>query len=170
MKKNSALHATSTPATAADEALTERRTLDLIAANDELIKNSLSDARTVIENGGTWNPLVHVCHPGGVRSMVIPLARSGPAHKTEVVDTINRLRKELNGYLVIMLVDNLIREENLGNSVPRSPESPLPGPFDALVVTAWGSNGLPIHGMQRYSRRVAGQVLFEEFLWGVPLV
>ena len=102
--------------------------------------------------------------------MVLPLERSGPANRTEVVDRINRLRKELDGYLVIMLADNLIREENLDNSVPRSTDDPLPVPFDALVVTVWGSNGLPIHGMQRYSRCVAGQLLFEEFLWHVPLV
>jgi hypothetical protein len=102
--------------------------------------------------------------------MVIPLERSGPAHKNEVSDTINRLQKELDGYLVILLMDNLIQEGDLVNSVPRSPDSPLPGPFDALVVTVWGSDGLPIYGMQRYSRSVAGQVLFEKFLWGVPLV
>ena len=141
-----------------------------MTANDELINNSLIDARSVIEFGGTWNPLLHVCHPGGVRSKVFPLEGSGPAHRNEVSNEINRLRKDLNGYLVIMLNDYLITAENLGNSVPRSPKSSLLGPFEALVVTVWGSNGRPIYGMQKYRRRVAGQVLFEAFLWDVPLL
>ncbi len=136
----------------------------------ELICDSLSDARSVIEDGGTWDPLVHVCHAGGVQSMVIPRSRSGPAHRTEVVDQINRLRKEFNGYLVMMFDDNWIPEENLGNSVTRSQDGSFPGRYEALVVTIWGSDGLPTYGTQRYRRSVGGQVLFDKFIWGVPLV
>jgi hypothetical protein len=122
----------------------------------ELICDSLSDARSAIEDCGIWLPLVHLCHPEGVQSMVIPAPPSGPGHETEAADPINRLRKELNAYLVIMLSDNWIAEMIPGTN-----------PYAALVVTIWGSDGLPTYGTQKYRRCVGGQVLFDEFLWGV---
>ena len=69
----------------------------------ELIYDSLRNARSVIEDGGIWEPLIHLCHPDGVQSIVIPIAQSASAHKINVAAQINRLRKELNAYLVTLL-------------------------------------------------------------------
>jgi hypothetical protein len=122
----------------------------------EFIYDSLRDARSVIEGGGIWEPLIRICHPEGVQSIVIPIAQLASAHKVNVADKINHLRKELNAHLVIMIADNLIAETTSVTS-----------PYEALVVTIWGSDGLPSYGTQRYRRCVGGQVLFEEFSWGV---
>ena len=55
----------------------------------QLIAESLSEARSVIQEGGTWDPLVHIVHPQGVQSMFVLGLHAGSNEKSKLVDEIN---------------------------------------------------------------------------------
>jgi len=133
---------------------------------DRLIEESLSKARLVIEEGGTWKPLVHIVHPLGVRSTRVPGLCSGPVKKVKVVDEINHQLSVLNSNLMITVSDLWIDEDTPDRFVAISWDTPFTGHRKALIVAISACCDRLTCGMQMYMRCADGQVLFDEFFWG----
>jgi hypothetical protein len=131
----------------------------------EVIQSSLSKARSVIEAGGTWSPLLHILHPEEIVSARFPGLSEDPREKGRVISQISSKMKELNATLAIMITDTWVADEKWRNSVHRSMQTPFPGRADALVVAIWGPDGVATCGMQMYKRDPNGKVVFESFEW-----
>lgn len=77
---------------------------------NELIAESLSEARSVVEKGGAWEPLVHFVHSVGVQSMRVPGLHAGPFAKAEQVGEINLELSRPNGeFLITVSAFGLVR-------------------------------------------------------------
>lgn len=135
----------------------------------QLIENSLSEARTVIQGGGTWEPLVRIVHPQGVKSMRIPALHAGPNVKAKVVDFIDHVLSMLNGSLTITVADVWIGDDSPDGFVAISWDIPFSNRRKALLVEVQACCDRLNCGIQKYMRSEGGQVLFEEFHWGDPL-
>jgi len=134
-----------------------------------LIKSSLHRARLVIEQGGTWEPLIHIVNPLGVRSMRCPGLHAGLSEKAKVVDEINHLLSMLDGILLIKVADVWIGEDTPEGFVAISWDIPFSGRRKALLVEVHACCEQLICGMQKYRRCASGQVRFDEFCSGGPL-
>jgi hypothetical protein len=149
-----------------------RRKIKIMNIKDQvnkLIAESLSEARSVVEKGGTWEPLVHIVHSLGVQSMRAPGLHAGPVAKAKQVDEINLELSRLNGEFLITVSDVWIGEDTPVGDVVVSWDIPLSGRRKALeveVVACWDRLAC---GIQRYMRSADGKVLFGEFQWGAPL-
>lgn len=137
---------------------------------EQLVEGLLSEAHPAIKEGGTCEPTVLILHPGGVKSCVICGSRSDRFQWAQIERTINNMLEELDGDVVILLVDIPIEEGASDHSSPRSLESPLPGRDGALKVTIWSSYGFGATGEQRYLRCADGTVLFGKLHWHTPNV
>src|ERR1019366_7918065 len=126
----------------------------------EVLQNSLSKARTVIEAGETWSPLVHILHPGEMVSVRFPGLSEDPREKGPVVSQISSKMKELNATLAIMITDTWVANETQKNSVTGSQHHPFSGSAEALMVAIWGPDGVATCGAQMYSRCSTGKVEF----------
>ncbi len=144
------------------------RVVDITEEVIEVLQRSLSEARSVIEAGGTWSPLVHILHPEGMQSMRIKGMSADLREKDRVARLIIADMKELNAIVAIMITDNWVADETWGNSVHRSMQAPFPGRAQALVVAIWGPDGVATCGMQMYRRSANGKVEFEELKWQEP--
>lgn len=134
----------------------------------EVLQNSLSKARSVIEAGGTWSPLVHILHPEDMVSVRFPGLSADPREKDRVVRQISAGMRELDGKLAIMITDNWVANEKWANSVHRSMQTPFPGRAEALVVAIWGPDGVATCGVQMYKRDPNGKIVFQSFEWEEP--
>jgi hypothetical protein len=134
----------------------------------EVLQRSLSEARSVIEAGGTWSPLVHILHPEHMVSVRFPGLSEDPREKARVVSQISSGMKELNANVAIMITDTWVANETRRNSVTGSLQHPFPGSAEALMVAIWGPDGVTTCGAQIYRRCANGKVDFEELKWGEP--
>jgi hypothetical protein len=134
----------------------------------EVLQNSLSEARSVIEAGGTWSPLVHILHHGDMVSIRIRGMSADPREKDRTTSLISSKMKELNAILAIMITDTWVGHATSGNPLPRSLENPFPGRAEALMVAIWGPDGVATCGLQMYRRCADGKIEFEELKWGEP--
>src|SRR5208283_256522 len=139
--------------------------VDITGEVIEVLQHSLSEARSVIEAGGTWSPLVHILHPEGMQSMRIRGMSADPRESDRVMSLISADVKSLNAIATIMITDNWVSDERPGNSADRSMQAPFPGRAEALVVAVWGPDGVATWGMQMYRRCAIGKVEFEELKW-----
>jgi hypothetical protein len=135
---------------------------------EELIELSLSEARSAIEEGGSWEPLVHIVHPKGVESIVIRGMGADPRQKNQLADRINSRLKELNGLLVIMITDCWVGKEIPGESMTPSLQTSFHRQAEALMISVWGPDGVATCGVQMYRRCADGKVVFEELQWQEP--
>src|ERR1017187_5398314 len=135
----------------------------------EVIQSSLSKARSVIEAGGTWSPLLHILHPEEIVSARFPGLSEDPREKGRVISQISSKMKELNATLAIMITDTWVANETQKNSVTGSQHHPFSGSAEALMVAIWGPDGVATCGAQMYSRCSTGKVEFEELEWAEPL-
>jgi hypothetical protein len=136
---------------------------------DLLIGNSLSLAHSVIEEGGTWEPLVHIIHSLGVQSMRAPGLHAGLIEKAKVVDEIDHQLSVLKGSLLITVSDVWIGEDTPDGFVAISWGIPFSCRHKALLVEVRACCDRLTCGIQKYKRSADGQVLFGEFQWGDPL-
>ncbi len=120
---------------------------------EELIELSLSEARSAIEEDGSWEPLVHIFHPKGVESIVIRGMGADPRQKDQLASRINSRLRELNGLLVIMVTDCWVGKGIPGISMTPSLQTPFHRQAEALMVSVWGPDG---------------RVEFEELKWEEP--
>lgn len=134
----------------------------------EVIENSLSKARSVIEAGETWSPLVHILHPEDMVSVRFPGLSEDPREKGRVISQISSGMRELNANVAIMITDTWTANETQKQFVTRSLQHPLPGSAEALMVVIWGPDGVPTSGAQLYRRSASGKVEFEELQWEEP--
>ena len=137
----------------------------------EVIKvsqRSLSEARSVIEAGGTWSPLVHILHPEGMQSIRIRGVSADQREEDRIASLISSKMKELNAIVTIVITNNWIADETGGNSVHRSMQTPFPGWAEALAVEMWWRDEVATCGMQVYRRGANGKVEFEELEWYEP--
>lgn len=135
---------------------------------NKLIAESLSQARSVVEKGGTWEPLVHIVHSLGVQSMRAPGLHARPVAKAKQVDEINLELSRLNGEFLITVSDVWIGEDTPDGFVAVSWDIPLSGRRKALEVEVQACCDRLACGIQKYTRSADGKVLFEEFQWGTP--
>jgi hypothetical protein len=135
---------------------------------NQLIEGSLRAARRDIEEGGTFEFLAHIVHPGGVQSLTAKGLSSDPSQRTKVNDQINLLMGVLKSSLLITILDAWIGEVT-PDSCAISFDIPSSGRRKALVVEIWGCSRRLTCGMQEYQRLPVGKVLFGELLWGDPL-
>ncbi|MGA2050592.1 MAG: hypothetical protein ABSG96_23050 [Terracidiphilus sp.] len=133
----------------------------------QLIEGSLRAARRVIEEGGTFEFLAHIAHPGGVQSLTVKGLSSDPSQRAEVNDQINFLMGVLRSSLLITISDARIGEVTSDNCAV-SFDSLFSGRRKALVVVVWVCGRKLTSGMQEYMRFADGQVLFGELLWRDP--
>jgi hypothetical protein len=138
---------------------------DITAEVMEVIQNSLIKARSVIEAGGSWSPLVHILHPGEMVSVRFPGLSEDPREKDRIISQVSSGMKELNANVAIMITGTWVANETQRNSVTGSLQHPLPGSVEALMVSVWGPDGIPTCGAQMYRRCTAGKVDFEELKW-----
>jgi len=146
-----------------------RKTVEMLTDVDILIVSSLSLARSVIEEGGTWEPLVHIVHPLGVQSMRVPGLHAGLDGKVKVVDDINHQWSVLKGILLITVADVWIGEDTQEGFVAISWDIPFSCRRKALLVEVQACCEHLTNGIQKYKRSPDGQVLVGEFHWGDPL-
>ena len=137
---------------------------------EQLVEDLLSEAHPAIEEGESCEPRVLILYPGGVKSCVICGTGLDLFEWGLIERRINDMLEELNGDVVILLVNLPIEEETSDHSAPRSLESAFPGRCGALKVTIWSSYGFGATGKQRYIRCADGMVLFGEFHWDKPNV
>jgi hypothetical protein len=135
---------------------------------NKLVAESLSDARSVIEEGGTWEPLVHIVHSLGVKSMRAPGLHAGPVVKAKQLDEINHQLDLLEEQFVIRVSDVWIGEDTPDGFVALSWDIPFTGHRKALEVEVTACCDRLAWGIQKYMRSADGKVLFEEFQWGIP--
>lgn len=135
---------------------------------NQLIAESLNEARSVVEEGGTWEPLVHIIHSLGVQSMRAPGLHAGPVAKAKQVGEINHQLSLLNGEFLITVSDIWIGEDTPDGFVAISWDIPYPGRRKALVVEVLTCCDRLNCGIQKYMRASDGHVLFGEFHWGDP--
>lgn len=135
---------------------------------NKLITESLSEARSVIDQGGAWEPLVLIVHSLGVQSMRAPGLHAGPVGKAKQVEEIDRQLNRLNGEFVITVSDIWIGEDTPDGFVAFSWDVPFSGRRKALQVEVKACCDRLACGMQKYVRSTDGEVLFAEFEWGVP--
>ncbi|MGB8029852.1 MAG: hypothetical protein WCF30_09305 [Terracidiphilus sp.] len=152
-----------------DSSVCNRRRVEMMTEIDQLMQNSLSEARSVIEGGGTWEPLVHIVHSQGVHSMRVPRLHAGLAEEAKMVDEINQQLDVLNGELLITVSDVWIGEDTPDGFVAISWGIPFSGRRKALLVQVEACCDRLTCGMQKYMRCADGQVLFGELCWGDPL-
>ncbi len=131
----------------------------------EVIENALSRARSVIEAGETWSPLVHILHPEDMVSVRFPGLSEDPREKGRVISQISSGMKELNAIVAIMITDTWAANETQRHSVTGSLQHPLPGSAEALMVAIWGPDGVPTFGAQMFRRSASGKVEFEKLKW-----
>jgi hypothetical protein len=136
---------------------------------DQLIENSLSEARTVIQEGGTWEPLVRIIHPLGVESMRVPELHADSTVKAKMVDFINHALSVLNGNLMITVADVWIGDDTPDGFVAISWGIPFSCRRKAILVEVRACCERLTCGIQKYMRSADGQVHFGEFDWGDPL-
>jgi hypothetical protein len=134
-----------------------------------LIAKSLSEARAVVEKGGTWEPQVHIVHSLGVHSMRAPGLHAEPVAKAKQVGEINLELSRLNGEFLITVSDVWIEEDTPDGFVAVSWDIPFSGRRKALVVEVVACCDRLACGFQKYMRSANGTVLFGEFQWGAPL-
>jgi hypothetical protein len=149
-----------------------RRKITIMNVKDQvnkLIAESLSEARSVVEKGGTWEPLVHIVHSLGVQSMRAPGLHAGPVAKAKQVGEINLELSRLNGEFLITVSDVWIGEDTPDGFVAVSWDIPFSGRLKALEVEVQACCDRLACGMQKYIRTSDGKVLFGEFQWGAPL-
>jgi hypothetical protein len=135
---------------------------------NKLVAESLSEARSVIEEGGTWEPLVHIVHSLGVHSMRAPGLHAGPVAKAEQLEEINHQLDLLKGEFLITVADVWIGEDTPEGFVAVSWDIPFSGRRRALEVEVLACCDRLACGIQKYMRYADGKVLFEEFQWGTP--
>ena len=135
---------------------------------NKLIAESLSEARSVVEKGGTWEPLVHIVHSLGVQSMRAPRLHAEPVAKAKQVEEINHQLSLLNGEFLITVSDVWIGEDTPDGLVAVSWDIPLSGRRKALEVEVVTCCDRLACGFQKYMRSADGKVLFGEFQWGTP--
>jgi hypothetical protein len=133
-----------------------------------LIAKSLSEARSVVEKGGTWEPLVHIVHSLGVQSMRAPGLHARPVAKAKQVDEINYQLDLLNGEFLITVSDVWIGEDTPDGFVAVSWDIPFSGRRKALEVEVVACCDRLVCGIQKYMRSAGGQMVFGEFQWGDP--
>ena len=134
---------------------------------NKLITESLSEARSVVENGGTWEPQVHIVHSLGVQSMRAPGLHAGPVAKAKQVGEINHQLSLLTGEFLITVSDIWIGEDTPDGFVAISWDTPFSG-RKALEVEVKACCDRLACGIQKYWRSADGKVLFGEFEWGTP--
>ena len=142
-----------------------------MSVNDQvnkLIEESLSEARSVVEKGGTWKPLVHIVHSLGVQSMRAPGLHAGPVAKAKQLGEIDHQLDLLNGEFLIKVSDVWIDEDTPDGFVAVSWDIPFSGRRKALEVEVVACCDRLACGMQKYRRSADGTVLFGEFEWGAP--
>jgi hypothetical protein len=129
---------------------------------EQLVENLLSEAYPAIEEGGTFPPKAFILHPGGVQPCVICGRSSGRSAWDQINRTINKMMKALNGDVVVLLVNLLIKDEVFDISAPRQLIS---GRGGELKVTVWSPYGFGAAARQRYVRCADGMVLFGKLHW-----
>lgn len=144
------------------------RKVDMTNDIEELIELSLSEARSAIEEDGSWEPLVHIVHPKGVESIVIRGMGADPRQKDQLASRINSRLRELNGLLVIMVTDCWVSKRIPGKSMTPSPQTPFLHLAEALMVSVWGPDGVATCGVQKYRSCADGKVEFDELKWEKP--
>jgi hypothetical protein len=135
---------------------------------NQLIAESLSEARSVVEDGRTWEPLVHIVHSLGVQSMRAPGLHAGPVAKAKQVGEINLELSRLNSEFMITVSDVWIGEDTPEGFVAFSWDIPFSGRHKALEVEVVTCCDRLACGIQKHKRSADGQVLFGEFNWGEP--
>jgi hypothetical protein len=135
---------------------------------NKLITESLSEARSVVEKGGTWEPQVHIVHSLGVQSMRAPGLHAAPVVKAKQLEEINRQLDLLSGEFLITVSDVWIGEDRPDGFVAVSWDIPFSGRRKALEVEVTACCDRLACGIQKYMRSADGKVLFGEFQWGVP--
>jgi hypothetical protein len=136
---------------------------------NKLIAESLSEARSVVEKGGTWEPLVHIVHSLGVQSMRAPGLHAGSVAKAKQVEEIDLELRRLNGKFTITVCDVWIREDTPDGFVAFSWDIPFSGRRKALEVEVVECCDRLACGFQKYIRSADGKVVFGEFQWGASL-
>jgi hypothetical protein len=144
------------------------KSVDITDEVNEMLQRSLREARSAIEEEGSWEPLVHILHPQGVESFVIRGMGADPRQKDHLANRINSRLRELNGLLVIMVTDCWVGEGIPGKSVAPSLHTSFHRQAEALMVSVWGPDGVATSGVQMYRRCTDGKVAFEELEWGEP--
>jgi len=142
--------------------------MDMKDQVNKLIAESLSEARSVVENGGTWEPLVHIVHSLGVQSMRAPGLHGGPVVKAKQLEEINRQLDLLRGEFLITVADLWIGEDSPDGFVAVSWDIPFSGHRKALEVEVQACCDRLACGMQKYMHSQDAKVLFGEFQWGTP--
>jgi hypothetical protein len=135
---------------------------------EKLIEMSLSGARSVIEEGGTWSPLLHIVPSEGVWSVFLRGMIADPCRKNLVEILIKSRMKELNGIVAIMISDTWVGDATPADSLRPSLQDPFPGRAEALAVEMWWRDGVAECGLQMYRRCADGKVVFEELQWQEP--
>jgi hypothetical protein len=154
-----------------DASMSIRRKVEVMNVEDQvnrLITESLSEARSVVETGGTWEPQVHIVHSLGVQSMRAPGLHAGPVAKAKQVDEINFELSRLNGEFLITVSDVWIGEDTPEGFVAVSWDIPFSGRRKALEVEVLACCDRLACGLQKYRRSADGKVLFGDFQWGNP--
>lgn len=134
----------------------------------QLIEGSLRAARSDIEEGGTFEFLAHIVHPGGVHSLTATGVLSDPGERARVNDKINLLMEVLKGNLLITISKAWISEVT-SDGCDVFFDTPFPGRRTALVVIVWGCGQRLTSGIQEYRHLPNGKVHFGELLWGDQL-
>ena len=129
---------------------------------DLLIENSLSRARSVIEDSGTWEPLVQIVHPLGVQTMRAPGLQAGSIERAKATGEINHQLSVLKGILVITVADVWISEDTPEGLVVVSLDMPFSGRRKALHVEVQSCCDR-LCSIQKYRRCAGGQVCFDEY-------
>lgn len=134
---------------------------------EQLIEDSLGHARSVIEQGGVWDPLVQVVHALGVDSMRVPELHAGSLEKAQAVAAIESWSSALRGMLLITVSDVWIGGDTPDGSVAISWDIPFSDRRKALFVETRGCCDQYICGIQKYGRCADGQVHFDKFCFGL---
>lgn len=93
---------------------------------DVVIEIFLTEARSAIENGGTWSPLVHIVHPGGKESIRITRMNADPREEGRIASPISSKMKELNAIAAFIITNNSIADKTWDNSVHRTMQTLFP--------------------------------------------
>jgi hypothetical protein len=149
-------------------AVRDERKVEMTNDIEELIELSLSEARSAIEENGSWEPLVRIFHPNGVESIVIGGLSADPRQKDQLANRINSRLREPNGLLVIMVTDCWVGKEIPVKSMTPSLLTPFHRQAEALTISVWGLDGVATCGVQMYRRCADGKIEFEELKWEEP--
>jgi hypothetical protein len=134
-------------------------TLDI----NELVEQTLQEARKTIEAGAEWRPEVHIFHAGGSEIMSIdPVIMSTVREKQELTAIISERMKHCNAILAVMVADAWVATDNVRRL---DLNVPFPGRLEALTATVWGPSQPTLMGTQTYSRAPDGKPVFQEFSW-----